>query len=128
MTIHEVVHFADGSFRVPTLPPTLKQLLRHAEMYGTEGVAEAAEQGGLARADLVRLRAELDSIESGRTSRHGVTIGKRPRRSRSEKSEAAVMLRAEGLTTAEIAAKIGCKPEHVQRLLRDYERQSTRAA
>jgi hypothetical protein len=102
--------------------PALDQLIRHAHLFGTECVYETGEEEGLSSADLARLRAELDEPEAGRKSRHGFKIGKRPRRSREEKMEAAVMLRAEGLTTGEIGTKLGVSADHAQRLLRSFEK------
>jgi hypothetical protein len=43
MTVHEVVHFDDGQFCIPTLPLTLRALVRHAEKFSTEEVDETAE-------------------------------------------------------------------------------------
>lgn len=40
--IHELVHYADGSFHIPTLALTGERLHRHAERFETDGVKATA--------------------------------------------------------------------------------------
>jgi hypothetical protein len=54
----------------------LDQFVRHARAFGTECVYETAVQDGLSRANLARLRIELDELDAGRKSRLGFTMGK----------------------------------------------------
>jgi hypothetical protein len=49
----------------------LDQFVRHARAFGTECVYETAVQDGLSRANLARLRIELDELDAGRKSRLG---------------------------------------------------------
>ena len=104
---HEIVHYEDGRFRVPTLPMTLKALVRHASQFGTDGVLETAEAEALAERDLTRLRIELDALDAGRKSNRGFRIGKRRRRSADETRGAVLALSVDGLVPKAISDKLG---------------------
>lgn len=47
MRTHEIVHHADESFSIPTLPVTAKALERHAKRFGVEGIEEIAVEFGI---------------------------------------------------------------------------------
>jgi DNA-binding NarL/FixJ family response regulator len=72
------------------------------------------------RADLARLRIELDELDAGRKSKHGFSIGKRRRRSADETREAAVALSVDGFVPKAIADKLGIS----DRTVRSYLKQS----
>jgi hypothetical protein len=117
-TAHPVVHYEDG-FRIPSLPVTLTGLIRHARLFGTESVYETAVMERLPKANLARLRIELDAIDAGRKSSHGYTVGKRRRRSSDETRDAVLALSVDGLVPAAIADKLGLSDRSVRRYLRE---------
>jgi hypothetical protein len=92
-------------------PPTLADLIRHAERFGGVGVYETA---GLYLDELLRLRVELDAIEAAK--RNG-RRARRRRRSRAEQVEAAGLLAAEGLGPEAIAGKLGVGVQHARKLV-----------
>jgi hypothetical protein len=98
---------------------TLDQFIRHARFFGTECVYETAEQEGLSSADLARLRIELDSLDAGRKSKHGFSIGKRRRRSSDETRAAALALSVDGFVPKAIADKLGISDRTVTGYLRE---------
>jgi hypothetical protein len=115
--VHEIEHFADGSFAIPTLPHTLKSYVRHAAQFGTDGVYESAEMEGHGPQALARLRIELDSLELGRkVGRY--TVGKRRRRSAEETKAAVQALSVDGLVPLAIAGKLGISKKRVMEYLR----------
>ena len=103
---------------LPEAPvPTLAQLIRHARALGAACVFETA-QHFLSPGELARLRTELDGLEANRRGRTGVKVGKPRRVPELERAEQVRLLAAEGLTSSEIAAKLGVTSRRVDRLLR----------
>jgi hypothetical protein len=98
--------------------PALDQLIRHARLFGTECVYETGEQEGLPRADLARLRIELDELDTGRKSKHGFNIGKRRRRSSDETRAAALALSVDRFVPKAIADKLGISDRTVKSYLK----------
>jgi DNA-binding CsgD family transcriptional regulator len=90
--------------------PTLEQLVRHAQLFGSECVFETGECCLGAR-ELARLRTALDVVDARRR------FGRR-RVSEIERTEQVRLLAAEGRTSAEIAASLGIGVRRVDRLLR----------
>jgi hypothetical protein len=117
----------DGALRLGVFPQplgaptsqmtTLKDFIRHAELFGTECVHETAEDH-LPPSQLLRLRVDLDRIDRDRKAGGRYSVGTRRRRSAAETQQAAVQLSVEGLTTAEIGSKLGITPERAQRLVK----------
>ena len=97
--------------------PTLTAFVRHAKLFGTEGVEETAA-GFLGESALARLRVELDALERNRRSPSGYSIGKPRRRSASETATAVVQLSVEGLVVSAIADRLGISDKRVKALLR----------
>jgi DNA-binding NarL/FixJ family response regulator len=113
--VQEVVHRADGSFEIPSLPVSVDALRRHAERYGTDGVLEVAEAVLDERA-VARLRVELDAIDRARVPRFGRVRTRR--RSTVETRAAVLALRADGLVPGVIADKLGVSDATVRRHLK----------
>jgi hypothetical protein len=97
--------------------PTLERFVRHAQLFGTECVAETASDY-LGPQAMARLRVELDGIERGRKSSAGFSVGKRRRRSREETTAAIIQLSVEGLVPGAIADKLGVSDSYVSKALR----------
>jgi len=112
---HLVVHAADGSFEIPSLPVSVDALRRHAERYGTDGVLEVAE-AALDQRAVARLRVELDAIDRERAPRFATV--KTRRRSTVETKAAVLALRADGLVPGVIADKLGVSDATVRRHLK----------
>jgi hypothetical protein len=97
---HAVVHGAEGSIDVPSLPVTVDGLRRHAERYGPDGVKAVAS---VRRLDLnVRKVAELP---------------KRRRRTTGDLIEEARRLRERGMVTGAIADVLNVPDRRVKELL-----------
>jgi hypothetical protein len=94
--------------------PSYESLLLHAEKFGPEGVEEIARLY-LGPRRLARLQIELDELTATRKNGR-YTVGRRRQRSEEETALAIELLSVEGLTTEEIASKIGVSSEHVQRV------------
>lgn len=95
-------------------------LLRHAELYGADGVLEAAEE--LDPGERARLRLELDALEAARKSGR-FTIGTRRRRRPEETVELAGLLRHEqGWVVSAIADKLGVSDDYVRKCLSRYRK------
>lgn len=92
--------------------PTFNDFVRHARLYGTECVAEAASNY-LGERSMALLRVELDVIRRGLQSSRGYSVGKRRRRSAKETASAVVQLSVEGLIPAAIADKLGINDSYV---------------
>ncbi len=96
--------------------PSLQEYLRHAELYGTDGVYESAEAEEHDSSTLALLRVELDALEAAaRSGRY--SAGKRRKRSREETTNAVRLLSVGGLTRREIAAKLGVSDKTVANYL-----------
>ena len=103
----------DGS--IVLLPdPTLAELARHAERFGSEGVYETGELF-LNGSELVQLDAELTRLDSGRQKRFE-KVPTRKRMSTEGKMKTVLFLTAEGLSNERIANQLGTTARHVQRL------------
>lgn len=109
-------HKPDGTV-VPMSPPTLAELLRHAERFGSEGVYETGA-AFLAPSALARLRVDLDQVERNRRGRYGTKIGKARRRSPEETKAMVTQLSVEGLIVSAIADKLGVSDAYVTRILK----------
>ena len=99
--IHEVDHYADESFRIPTLPLTGERLHRHAEI-GTDGIRATADMHGL---DL-RVRPQ----------------GQRPKRRRrtsAQLRQEVAELRGRGMVPAAIADALNVSDRRLAGLLRE---------
>jgi DNA-binding NarL/FixJ family response regulator len=124
--VHRVVHHEDKvGVSIPTLPPTLEQLITHARRYGVGGVYEAAELCFGPKA-LARLQVELDAIEAGRKSGSGFSVGKRRRRSREQTRAAVVQLSLEGFVVPAIADKLGISDKTVRNYLAERPERDAR--
>ncbi len=100
--IHEVVHSADGIFRIPTLPLTGDRLHRHAERFGPDTVKATAEMHGL---DL-RVKSQ-----TGRP--------KRRRRTSEDLRREVAELRGRGMVPSAIADVLNVSDRRVSALLRE---------
>lgn len=92
----------------------LASLLRHAELFGVEGVYETA--GISDPVDRAILRLELDAIEAKRKNGR-YTVGRRRRRCVAETVELVALLRAQGLVKTAIADKLGISDDYVRKCL-----------
>jgi hypothetical protein len=117
LTVHEIEHYEDGRFAIPTLTHAVKSYHRHAEQFGTEAVYETTEMEGHGEQALARLRIELDALEAGRKAGR-FTVGKRRRRSAEETRAAVEALSVDGLVPLAIAGKLGISKRRVMAYLR----------
>jgi transposase len=101
------------------LPPTLAELVTHAEKFGTAEVFETAELY-LAMPELIQLGTELERIDTERRKRFGPQP-KRRKLSREQKLRAVAFLAKEGTPPARIAKHLGISPTHARRLMREAE-------
>ena len=93
--------------------PDMGQLIRHAEMYGSDSVYETAESYGYPLHQLLQLDAELTRIDSERRKRFG-TVPTRRRPSSEDKAKAILYLTAEGVADGRIARSLGVSQGHVR--------------
>jgi hypothetical protein len=100
--------------------PTLAQLIRHAELYGTDLVYETAEDF-LAESELVQLALELNRID-GRARKGVHDFRRRPklkRLSTAQKLKTVAFLIKEGAPHSRIAMHLGVTERQVRRLARE---------
>lgn len=103
---------------IPTLRPTVEQFLRHARLYGEEGVAAAASLE-LTSPELATLRVRLIAQAGAKSKRGGQGKGGRPskRRSPQETLWAAQALLADGVLVGAVASQLGVGKRYLRRLL-----------
>ena len=101
-TRHEIVHYADGRFDIPTLRPTPEQLHRHAERFGPESVQETADMYG------------IDLSIRKRTGQP-----KRRRRTSEELRRDVAELRGRGMVPLAIADTLNVSDRRVSEILRE---------
>ncbi len=89
-------------------------LLRHAHLFGTEGVLDVMSPG-VRRS---RLQVELDAIDASRPRRRFEDAPKRRRRKPVETIAIVATLRAEGLVPSAIANKLGLSDQYVRKCLK----------
>lgn len=88
-------------------------LLRHARLFGTEGIIDLVRPG-----DRARIRLELDAIDAQLAPRvRFAQPHKRRRRAPEETLDAVAALRNEGLVPAAIADKLGVSDDYVRKCL-----------
>lgn len=73
----------DGWF-IPD-PPTRDELLKHAERFGTDQVAETAAECGYGLEEMIALIERLDQIDVMRAKKEGFKFGAKQKRSTPEK-------------------------------------------
>jgi hypothetical protein len=102
--IHEIVHYGDGRFRIPSLRLTGERFHRHAERFGPDMVKVTAEMHG------IDLRVKT---QTGRP--------KRRRRTSEELRREVAELRGRGMVPAAIADTLNVADRRVGAIFRELD-------
>jgi DNA-binding CsgD family transcriptional regulator len=100
-------------------------LLRHAELYGVEGIEEMVPALGLTAEEAILFKVELnEAVAPGKGFREAARMDLTP----DERAVAARAMKRLSHTDGKIAQRLGVKPSQIKRLLRRAEELASDAA
>jgi hypothetical protein len=115
VSVREITHFGDGSFRLKGPQPDLAAFIAHAERFGPAMVLETAENI-LPISELAQLSVAIQRIrEPGKK----FSTAKPVKLSKEKKLRLVAFLDSEGVPTSRIAKQLGVTPRTVQALRRE---------